>query len=200
MVRFAAVLMCLGLAVAASAQEFPALYDVMDVAEGDVLNMRTRPTENGTVIGSLSFDASLVEVIEEENGWGRVNADGLSGWVPLSFMDRQLGTEMPEGYQFKCFGTEPFWSATVIQGDKMSFSRPDDDEKAFTIGQLTTAVSRDNPHALLGSKLGENVTLIMSREICTDGMSDYRFGFSGSVVISGYDTQVYSGCCSLDMD
>jgi uncharacterized membrane protein len=196
--RFAVILVCL--AGAASAQEFPALYTVVDVAEGDVLSMRTRPTENGTVIGSLPYDAQFVEVIEEDDGWGRVNEDGLSGWVPLDSMERQVGTELPAGYQFKCFGTEPFWSATVIQGDTLTFTRPDDDDKAFTVGQLSTAVSRDSPHALLGSKLGENVTLVLSHEICSDGMSDYKFGFSGVAVIGGYETQVYGGCCSLDMN
>lgn len=196
--RLAIFLMCF--AGIASAQEFPALFDVTEVVEGDVLNMRTRPTENGTVIGSLPHDAKLVEVIEEEDGWGRVNADGLSGWVSLDFMARQEGTELPAGYQFKCFGTEPFWSATVVQGATLNFTRPDDDDKAFSVGQLSTAISHESPHALLGSKLGENVTLIIKHEICTDGMSDYRFGFSGAAVIGGYDTQVYGGCCSLDMD
>ena len=196
--RLAIILMCI--AGVASAQEFPALYNVTEVVEGDVLNMRTRPTENGTVIGSLPFNAEHVEVIAEEDGWGRVNADGLSGWVSLDFMQRQEGTALPAGYQFKCFGTEPFWSATVIQGDKLTFTRPDDNDKAFSVGQLSTAVSRDSPHALLGSKLGENVTLVLSHEICSDGMSDYKFGYSGSAVIGGYDTQVYTGCCSLEMN
>ncbi len=192
------ILMCLAGAV--SAQDYPALYNVTGVEDGDVLNMRTRPTENGTVIGALGFDAKHVEVIEEDDGWGRVNHEGLSGWVSLESMERQDGTQMPDGYQFKCFGTEPFWSATVIQGDTLTFTRPDDDDKAFKVSEMATSVSRDSPHALLGSKLGENVTLVMTHEICSDGMSDYRFGFSGAVVIGGYDTQVYSGCCSLDMN
>ncbi|SMX33775.1 COG3650 family protein [Maliponia aquimaris] len=195
--RFAAILICF--AGAASAQEFPALFNVKDVNEGDVLNMRTRPTDLGTVIGSLPFDAKHVEVVEEKKGWGRVNTDGLSGWVSLEFLERQEGTELPDGYQFKCFGTEPFWSATVIQGDTLTFTRPDDDDKAFTVGQLATASSREHPHALLGSKLGENITLVVTQELCSDGMTDYTFGFSGAAVIGGYDTQVYSGCCSLAM-
>lgn len=198
MIRFTAFLICLAGVV--QAQEFPALYDVTEVVEGDVLNMRTRPTQNGTVVGSLPHDATLVEVIEEDDGWGRVNTDGLSGWVSLDFMERQEGTQLPQGYQFKCFGTEPFWSATVVQGDNLTFTRPNDDDKVFTVGQLTTSEGRESPHALLGSKLGENVTLVMTHEICTDGMSDYRFGFSGAVVIGGYNTQVFGGCCSLDMD
>ncbi|WP_417205604.1 COG3650 family protein [Antarctobacter sp.] len=194
--KFAALLICL--AGAASAQEFPALYHVTGVDEGDVLNMRTRPTENGTVIGALGFDAKHVEVVEEDDGWGRVNVEGLSGWVPLDSMERQEGTELPAGYQYKCFGTEPFWSATVV-GENLTFTRPDDDDKAFKVGELVTAISRDAPHALLGSKLGENVALVLNHTQCSDGMSDYVFGFSGSVVIGGYDTQVYTGCCSLDM-
>ncbi|BBU58954.1 hypothetical protein KU6B_52190 [Mameliella alba] len=196
--RFAAIFICL--AGAASAQDFPALYNVTGLDDGDVLNMRTRPTENGTVIGALDHDARLVEVIEEDDGWGRVNVEGLSGWVPLESMERLEGTELPAGYQFKCFGTEPFWSATVVQDDKLTFTRPDDDDKVFSASGLTTAASRDHPFALLGAKMGEHVTLVMTHEICTDGMSDYKFGYSGAVVIGGYETQVYTGCCSLDMN
>ena len=91
MKKFAAViLMCL--AGAASAQDFPALYNVTGVADDNELKMRTRPTEEGTVIGSMAFDAKNVEVIEEKKGWGRVNHDGLSGWVPLEPMERQAPT------------------------------------------------------------------------------------------------------------
>ena len=199
MKKFATViLVCL--AGAASAQDFPALYDVTGIADNDELKMRTRPTELGTVIGSLAHDTTGIEVIEEEKGWGRINSAGLSGWVSLEMMDRQEGTQMPEGERFKCFGTEPVWSATVTQGDGLLFTRPEDNDKAFSVETLSTTVTREHPHALLGSKLGENVALVMTHEMCTDGISQYRYGFSGNIVIGGYDTQVYSGCCSLDMD
>lgn len=199
MKRFATViLMCL--AGAASAQDYPALYNVTGIADDNELKMRTRPTEEGSVIGSLAFDSKGVEVIEEVKGWGRVNHDGLSGWVPLEPMERQEDTNMPAGKHFKCFGTEPVWGATVTQGETLMFTRPEDNDKAFTVGELATTITREHPHALLGSKLGENVSLVMTHEICTDGISQYRYGFSATVVIGGYDTQVYSGCCSLDMN
>lgn len=190
------ILMCLAGAV--SAQEFPALYNVTGIADDNELKVRTRPTEEGTVIGSMAHDATNVEVIEEEKGWGRVNHDGLSGWVPLAPMRRKAGTQMPEGEHFKCFGTEPVWSAAVTQGDQLLLTRPDDNDKVFNVGHLATTVTREHPHALLGSKLGENVTLVMTHEICTDGISHYRFGFSAKMVVGGYETQVYTGCCSLD--
>ncbi|KUF10669.1 COG3650 family protein [Pseudoponticoccus marisrubri] len=188
------------LAGAVAAQNLPALYDVTDVASDDILNVRNRPSASSTVIGTLAFDARGVEVVETQDNWGRVNVDGVSGWASMRFLSRQPDSDLPHALRFDCFGTEPFWSLEVTQGNSAIFSTPEGRSKAFRIGNVTTASGRPFPHAVLGTAPGENIALVVGREICSDGMSDNLFGHDGTVVLSGYDMQVYSGCCSVQAD
>lgn len=188
------------LAGAAAAQDFPALYDVTGVASDDVLNVRTRPMADANMVGTLAPDAAAIEVLAQENGWGRVNVDGQPGWASLDFLARVEGSALPAAGVIDCFGTEPFWSLELSQGDSAVFSVPEGVEKAFSISPLTTASGRFEPFAALGSKMGETITVIVGGGQCSDGMSDNLFGLTGTVVIGGYDTQVYSGCCTLDVN
>ena len=197
---FSRIAVFLLLAGAAQAQDFPALYDVTGVASDDVLNVRTRPMAEANMVGTLAPDAEGIEVLAEENGWGRVNVDGQSGWASLDFLARVEGSALPDAAVVDCFGTEPFWSLELTQGESAVFSVPEGVEKAFSVSPLTTASGRFQPFAALGSKMGENVTVIVGEGQCSDGMSDNLFGLTGMVVIGGYDTQVYSGCCTLDVD
>lgn len=183
-----------------AAQDLPALHDVAGVASDDILNVRTRPMASSAVVGTLAYDARGIEVIEEENGWGRLNVDGMSGWANLKFLQQVPGSQITTAGRFKCFGTEPFWSMEVTPGQVAILSTPQGPDKAFNIGPLTVAQARIEPFALLGSAQAENVTLVVSEEICSDGMSDNLFGFDGTVVIGGYAVQVLSGCCSLQVN
>lgn len=188
------------LATPLAAQDLPALYDVTGVASDDILNVRTRPMASANVVGTLAFDATGVEVLEEENGWGRVNVDGMSGWASLRFLQEVPDSQIETAQRFNCFGTEPFWALNVTQGDVAVFSTPEGSDKAFSLGVMTTASGRFELHAILGSAQAENITIVVSEEICSDGMSDNLFGFDGTVVIGGYDMQVYSGCCTLEVN
>jgi uncharacterized membrane protein len=182
---------------AAAAQDYPALHSVTGVAGDDILNVRTRPMAQANVIGTLAPDAEGIEVIAEENGWGQLNVDGQSGWANLSFLSRVEGSALPQAPRFTCFGTEPFWSLSVTPGADAVFSVPEGVDRAFSLSPLTTASGRFQPFAALGSASGGTLALVVAEEACSDGMSDNRFGLSTTVVLGGYDTQVYSGCCSL---
>ncbi|CUH79262.1 COG3650 family protein [Tropicibacter naphthalenivorans] len=188
------------LAGSAAAQDLPALYNVTGVASDDILNVRTRPMASANVIGTLAYDATGVEVLEEENGWGRVNVDGQPGWANLRFLAEVPGSQITGAAQFNCFGTEPFWSVFVRPEDQVVFSTPQDPDRAYSVGALVTASGRFSPHAILGTAPGQNISVTVSQRACTDGMSDNAFGFEGTVITSGYDTQVYSGCCTLQVD
>lgn len=50
---------------AAATQEYmlPTLFDVQDVAAGDVLNIREAPNAKAAIIGTLAPDATGVEVV-----------------------------------------------------------------------------------------------------------------------------------------
>lgn len=181
----------------AHAEELPALFDVTGVASDDVLNVRTRPMAQANIIGTLAYNAQNIEVVEIDNGWGRVNVPDGSGWASMKFLTLQDGTAMPEAQNIGCFGTEPFWSLDIAQGGEAVLSTPEGADRGFVVGKLHTAAARPEPYAMLGRGSGENIAIHISKEICSDGMSDDLFGLEGTVIIGGYGVEVLSGCCTI---
>ncbi|PYG29173.1 COG3650 family protein [Pelagimonas varians] len=183
-----------------AAEELPALYDVAGVASDDVLNVRTRPMAGANIIGTLAHDAQSVEVVEIEGDWGRVNVDEGSGWASMAYLHPLPESAMPDAPRLRCFGTEPFWSLNVTQSGAAILSTPEGSDRAFTVGNWQTASARPEPFAMLGTGQGENITLVVGQEICSDGMSDNLFGLDGTIVIGGYLNEVLSGCCSVQVE
>lgn len=115
---FATVLVVASFGQTALATEdpiFPMLYHVDGVAEGGVLNIRAEPAMKAEVIGTLDAAARNVEVIEAQGGWGRINVHERTGWVAMRFLSAPSNPWRDNGTPklLRCFGTEPFWHATV---------------------------------------------------------------------------------------
>jgi len=97
-------------ATVASAQSFPWVYNVTDVAEDDRLNIRAAPDAGSAILGDYYAYAVNIEVLETtpDGSWGKVGAGGRNGWVSMRFLDRQ-----PDDYPHEfprpmvCSGTEP---------------------------------------------------------------------------------------------
>lgn len=184
----------------AYADDLPALFNVTGVASDDVLNVRTRPISEANIVGALTFNSEKVEVVEQHENWGRVNAAEGTGWVSMDYMVRQPDSALPEAEAMRCFGTEPFWSLEIAPEGEAVLSTPEGHDRGFQMGSLTVAASRPSPFAVSGTAPGENITVVISKQICSDGMSDRLFGLEGTVVIGGYRTEVLSGCCSVQMN
>ncbi|MCP3029953.1 N-acetylmuramoyl-L-alanine amidase [Halobacillus sp. A1] len=56
----------------------------VDAAGG--LNVRSSPDIQSTIIGSLS-DGSTINVQEQENGWSKINYNGVTAWVSSDFLN-----------------------------------------------------------------------------------------------------------------
>lgn len=187
--------------VFATVDGWPALYDVAGVAADDVLNVRERPDAASPVIGTLSHDATGVEVIapNEQETWGIVNAGERPGWVSLAYLERRPGQwdgALPE--VSACFGTEPFWTLLRTGGQDFRFEAMD--AAAVTLSVLDAAGSenrRDSFHLIAESAVGRSVAVIET-EACSDGMSDRRYGISVQLLLDiGEDTRHVTGCCTL---
>lgn len=184
---------------AATGQEFPALYIVTGVATDDVLNVRSGPGAAHPIIGELAHDAVDVEVVARAEGanWGLVNIGERSGWTSLAFLARQPGdwNTTPSAIT-SCFGTEPFWDITGLNGTlslrnygEPVFSAPTSGPMpAPWAGRLGVAANGPNGH----------LSIVVRGEACNDGMSDQAFGLSATVIteIDGA-SQMWLGCCSV---
>ena len=210
MIRLLALLVAL-LPMPGLAQEhFPALYSATGVAADDVLNVRAEPSASAPIIGAFGPVQSSIEVIAAPTGgWGQVNTGEASGWVSMRFLRRAPGQEWEPGgtlgispVPLECFGTEPFWSLHLSDGDLMTFTDPFDGDGApqpgiFSPvwGSASTAKfgftgSRDDGQAYF--------TGILSRALCSDGMSDRLYGLSIDLVReTPLGTRLDTGCCRL---
>ncbi|MDF1856672.1 SH3 domain-containing protein [Pseudooceanicola sp.] len=189
--------------VAATEDQFPALYDVQHVASIDVLNLREYPNASAPVIAALAPDAHDIEVVEAgPNGrWGRVNINGVSGWASLRYLRRHPDAGISRVPDIaRCGGTEPFWGLRR-SGTGYVFDAPEIDETRFTRDWRGTALGRSDRFAMTlhsqRASIGEGVAVI-ARASCSDGMSGYLFGLTIDLFLNGTSGEtLYSGCCSL---
>ncbi len=189
----------LGLSSAATGQSLPAAFQVNDVSEGDVLNIRAEPSAASPVVGTIGPYGLHVEVtrLSDDGRWGRVGLSEGNGWVAMRFLS-PMPVEDPAAVPrpLTCLGTEPFWSASLLpRGEE--FSSPETGPVPLTL--LEQAVSDEG--FLFRLEEGPTLirTVIVRRAMCNDGMSDREFGFSALMFTEAPDgNATVAGCCTLD--
>lgn len=194
--RTAAAFAALITAVPAAAQEFPALHSVTGVSADDVLNIRSAPSADAAVIGSLAAHDGNIEVVAQDSSgnWGQENAGEAAGWAALRYLEKEnVSPDHPLTRQFSCFGTEPFWSLKVTQGETAEFSTPEQ-ASSLPAGLLQAASGRLDRYVL---NLGKGQAAVIRHEACSDGMSDRAFGLSADLLLDQDGLTLLTGCCSL---
>ena len=185
-----------GPALATQEYILPTLFDVTGVASDDVLNIRAEPNAKAAIIGTLAPDASRIEVVEERQGWARVNRGEGSGWVSARYLAYRTDVwqpgELPPA--FRCLGTEPFWDAKV-EGADLVLRDPDnqDGDSRPVQAVLDTGIFRDPSRVVVAQEM----TLFSHPQICSDGMSDRLFGLAATLVLHGEQPSLLSGCCTI---
>ena len=174
---------------------WPALYDVVNVAEDDVLNVREDPSASAYIFGELK-PGEVVEVIDEnpEGTWALVNSGEAAGWVSKRYL-RRLGEQLDGDYPeiTVCGGTEPFWDLTRRDGN-ITFESFSGDMPPVTEPLIREGTAMGNRHRYAFRT--SNMIGIISREYCHDGMSDRAFGLEINLILDeeGYHM---NGCCSI---
>lgn len=184
----------------ATAEIFPQLHEVVNVSEGDVLNIRSAPSPSAAIIGTLAPDARGVEVVaaNQAGTWGEVNHGEGSGWVNLGFLSA-VGVHidnynLPVG--LACYGTEPFWSLSNTNG-ALRFETPDAPERDMEIWiAQDSGIEGDFRRMIQMAGIGGPAVGFLYPASCTDGMSDRVFGLAISLMTAP-DAALLSGCCSL---
>lgn len=198
--RGGALALALVLPLPAGAQSLPALFDVTGVAADDVLNVRAEGMADAALIGTLAPDAKGVEVVEENRGWGLVNAGEASGWVNMIYLTPQPG---PEWFALqspmRCLGTEPFWSLGLVpETGAAIYSTPEGGDRFVTLTGRWPGDARSGSAAVAVP----DGFAVMSGGYCSDGMSDRAFGIRVDLFLTGEAStgeasRRLSGCCTL---
>lgn len=183
---------------AAPEATFPGLADVTGVAADDVLNIRAEPSASAAIIGSFAPDAAGIEVVETRNGWLRVALPETSGWISGRFATMRRDLWQPDAVPagLACHGTEPFWSLT-LDGAAAQFSTPAAATRHEGLRIFSPFDGAENPRRAITAD-GLVALVTPAPQLCSDGMSDARFGLDVDLVTgSGEDARYLRGCCSI---
>ncbi|MBL4807216.1 MAG: SH3 domain-containing protein [Rhodobacteraceae bacterium] len=184
----------------AQSLRLPAIFSVTGVAANDTLNIRSQPNGESADIGDL-FPNQLVEVItiDANNRWGKVAVNGeQSGWVSMRYLapitpQPTLGS-VPTS--LICSGTEPFWSLNITTEASLSLSIFGETTTSEPITRATTSV---NSGDMVNAYITQNMTALLRRANCTDGMSDRDFGWALDLIDTRNGISLLSGCCTADL-
>jgi len=197
------------------AQDLPRLFQVTGVAADDTLNIRQIANATALIIGHLTPTETHIEVsaFSEDQRWGQINTGEQSGWVFMRYMADMRDPawwELPR--PLFCFGTEPFWSATIdaetsggleinIAGAPNYFMRYDWLRASLGWGSI------DNPKGVTAnftnSSGSHKAVTTMRTHACDDGMSDGSYGIAIQLFTTQesagdkFSHRSWSGCCSL---
>ena len=79
---------------------------------------------------------------------------------------------------FRALGTEPFWAVHVSKG-KLRYMTPEDQEGRQI--EIQREQTEGDELALSGTLEGETLTLSVTEEPCSDGMSDRSYPFAATL-------------------
>lgn len=203
MIRLVLILVfgCLS-ALQITAQEYPALHNVVGVASNDVLNIRREPSASTPIIGYFTPHQIGIEIVATDRSgkWGLVNANNTTGWVSLRYMIRA-----PQGYwldlenTLSCSGTEPFWSLSA-GGNRLHFDRNGQETAYSLLAKRRSAnnIGRAGFTAVTSTVEPSSISGFLAAQACSDGMSDRRHGISIDLILQNSShMSVLTGCCSL---
>jgi len=87
-ISFLVLSVLLSSASSAEDETFARYYELTGLATDDVLNVRSGPSTEHRVVGKLSANTSVIEILERDPDvqWGRILWEGQDGWVFLEFV------------------------------------------------------------------------------------------------------------------
>lgn len=176
---------------------YPVLSDVSGVTSDDVLNVRATPDSDAPIVGTLAFDQTNVEVVDTDptERWGLVNVGETSGWTSLRYLEPHPDSgDYALAQHIQCFGTEPFWTLDLVQGQQATYSSMSRPSQTSGAGTLSVSTNRTDRYI---TGLGQDALLVVSRMACNDGMSDRQFGLEANLVTLSPGVNLQTGCCTL---
>lgn len=177
------------------------LYRVINIDAVDSLDVHETASPISAILTELSATAEMVEVLEEESGWGRILVNGVEGWVSMAYLTpmprpRAGHTQAPGG--FICAGTEPFWGLEIETTGQFGFhdAQTFGETRRADLTRALTASSRPYPYSYRFQGDVSGIAII-DRAECSDGMSDFDYGWRVFIEVQDAqdDPRLMEGCC-----
>lgn len=146
------------------------------VAEDDSGSIRqiaaARLTDNLEVTG-LTFDSvSINAEVQTSSGAKEVHIYALKE-------GKLIRTNTPEMMNFRCMGTEPFWSIVIKDGSIVFLTPDNPDGEAWKFTPPVVSAEKW-VYTTMDSKK-RNVTITITKGTCSDGMSEMEFGYRATI-------------------
>lgn len=207
MIRVAITVLSLFCAVSApvTAQDFdpkievlPALYKVVNLSAGDILNVRAGPSIGSRDLGDLSAGQVVEATTYDTSGvWARIVWQEGNGWVHrryLAAVETPMISNVELPSNLSCFGTEPFWQFTVENGSQVLFENPDFGD----VSEPLVAADRSLNHVLRLGLASESWRALIQKKTCSDGATDRLYGLQIDLMGVGQGRpHLLSGCCQI---
>ncbi|MEM9792357.1 MAG: hypothetical protein AAF848_05395 [Pseudomonadota bacterium] len=181
------------LMIAASAAwaDIPGLYSVNPDAPRA---LRENPRATSVISDRLPDERDTVEVTElSDNGdWARILHGEGNAWMPLDALSALETTGGRFENPLYCAGTEPFWTLRT-ENDALVFDEMGEPSANFEVQTRATS-GNTTAHELA---VADSLSVIVRAAACSDGMTDRSYGLSVNLVLRGAQTQLLSGCCTL---
>ncbi len=186
---------------AALAESFPALYNVVDVASDDTLNIRSKPSSKGQVIGVLAHDADYVQIeaLDASGRWAQVSAgEAGMGWVFARYLQIVPGATFPEWPYLQCSGSEAAWSLRYAEGEGVIYRAGyEGPGRHLASGPIATASENTRATAIMASDGTLHVSALIETEQCWSTMIETFTGIEATVFVTGEAQKMMHGCCRL---
>lgn len=177
----------------------PAVFSVVNVAQGDFLHGRKAPNVSAPILKSFAPDTPIVVFAYLVNGWAKVGVGEEVVYVSSRFIKPNGGVQTSSGMQLGlvCRGIEPFWTVKIDEDQSFRY------EGLIGGAEPRTSINRAIPSTNTNSYPYNFGAMpysgTISQEICSDGMSNINYGWRITLIkpTQSGSWKTLNGCCSL---
>lgn len=172
-------------------------YSVTGVRENDTLALRASATSSATKVADIPSDATdLVPTgkVSASGEWAEIRYDGRRGWVSARYLAYGEAGSVQIPVRLQCTGTEPFWGISLRPGSMQADLNFLDRKYTRPISNASAAMNHNDIWIVKSPAGRTQLSLIVRKESCSDGMSDREYPFSAIALVPGAD--IIAGCCA----
>ena len=182
---------------ACEAKDEPLSYSTYGVGPNDTLALRANPSATAQKLGDIPHDASDLHASGNTTAagdWAEIEYHGRRGWVNSRYLafGASSGKQLPA--LLNCSGTEPFWAINLAPGRANADLNFLNRRFALRITRAASAMNRTDIWIVKSRDARTEISLIVHKESCSDGMSDRNYPYSAVALVPGAD--IVAGCCA----
>lgn len=168
-------------------------YRVVNVAEGDSLNVRAESNQKSKIIAAIPYNGKDIQVVSLSGSWYKIKIDDQIGWVNSKYLQKEDELKFTE--KILCFGNEPFWKMAA-PGNEIVLNNPEDTNRKYKITKVQQSSNNNNQWYIFAeSTTGTGINIFIIRQGCSDDMSDTDYKYSITIYDSEKDMTI-NGCCN----